>query len=166
LTAPSSSATPPVLLVAYGTGPMSDAQLHLACRSANDIGGVVRVLHVIERSRHIPLSTPLAPQEQVRLDALLDRAEHIVHQYAVPYHLEGHQAPSVGAAIVEAAMEHHPLAIFIGLRDRPRPGITLLLSATVRHILRHAPCPVQIGYLPASLPDDVARDLSYPMSDQ
>jgi len=41
----------PVLLVAYGTGPMSDAQLHLACRSANDIGGVVHVLHAVGISR-------------------------------------------------------------------------------------------------------------------
>jgi len=151
---------PPVLLVAYGTGPMSDAQLHLACRSATDIGGTVLVLHVIERSRHIPLSAPLAPHEQAQVDAVLDRAERIAHRYAVPCHLEAHQAGAVGPAIIEAAVEYRAQTIFIGLRDRARPGAALLLSATVRHILQHAPCPVQIGYLPARLPDEGARDLT------
>jgi nucleotide-binding universal stress UspA family protein len=148
----------PVLLVAYGTGPMSDAQLHLACRSANDIGGIVHVLHVVERSRHVPLTVPLSAEEQQRADALLDRAEHIVAHYGVPCRMETHQSRSVGEAIIGAAREHDAHAIFIGLRDRHRAGTSILLSGTVRHVLQNAPCPVQIGYLPAELPDDFAHE--------
>ena len=154
-----------MLLVAYGSGPMSDAQLHLACRSANDIGGVVRVLHVVERSRHIPLSAPISPDEQARVDALLDRAERIVQRYGAACQLEAHQARSVGAAIVDDAVEHDAQAIFIGLRDRDRPAASLLISGTVRHVLQHAPCPVHIGYLPASLPDTFARDAGAGLGD-
>lgn len=148
----------PVLLVAYGAGPMSDAQLHLACRAANDIGAVVRVLHVIERSRHVPLSAPLSADEQTQINALLDHAERIVTRYDVPCHIEAHQARSVGEAITSSAQEHQAQAIFIGLRDRNRRGTSILLSGTLRHVLQNAPCPVQIGYLPAGLPDDIARD--------
>lgn len=148
----------PVLLVAYGSGPMSDAQLHLACRSANDIGGVVHVLHVVERSRHVPLTVPLSSEEQKRADALLDHAEHIVAHYDVPCHFETHQARSVGEAITSAAREHNAHTIFLGLRDRNRAGTSILISGTVRHVLQNAPCPVQIGYLPAGLPDDFARE--------
>jgi nucleotide-binding universal stress UspA family protein len=148
----------PVFLVAYGTGPMSDAQLHLACRTANDVGGVVRVLHVVVRTRHRPLSTPLIPEEQAAAEALLDRAERIAHPYGVACDLEIVRAPTVGDAIVSDAKETQARAIFIGLRDRNRPGARLLLSATVRRVLQSAPCPVYIGYLPASLPVDAARD--------
>lgn len=145
-----------MLLVAYGTGPMSDAQLHLACRSANDSGATVRVIHIVERSRHVPLSTPLSREEEARAHELLDHAEEIIHRYGVASALEIVRAPSVGEAIVANAVEHRARAIFIGLRDRHRPGTARFLSATLRHVLHHAPCPVQIGYLPASLPDDFA----------
>ena len=150
----------PVLLVAYGTGPMSDAQLHLACRSANDIGGVVRVLHVVLRTRHVPLDAPLTPHERARAEAVLDRAERIVGRYGVPCHLDVVQARSVGDAIVDEAREHGARAIFIGLRDRDRPHGRFLLSGTVRRVLRNAPCPVQIGYLPTTLPDAAGREVA------
>jgi hypothetical protein len=48
--------------------------------------------------------------------------------------------------------------IFVGLRDRRRRGTHLLLSATLRHVLHNALCPVQIGYLPAGLSDYPARE--------
>ncbi len=148
----------PVFLVAYGAGPMSDAQLHLACRSANDVGGIVRVLHVAVRTRHVPLAAPLLPHEQPQVEALLDRAERIAQRYGVPCYLEVVQARSVGDAVVSDARQHKARAIFIGLRDQDRPAARILLSATVRQVLKNAPCPVHIGYLPAALPDDYARD--------
>jgi len=157
---------PPVFLVAYGAGPMSDAQLHLACRSANDVGGIVRALHVVVRTRHLPLDTPLLPHERPQAEALLDRAERIARRYNVPCYLEVVQARSVGNAIVSEAREHQARAIFIGLRDQDRAAGRILLSATVRQVLKNAPCPVQIGYLPAALPDDFARDLDLAALDQ
>jgi nucleotide-binding universal stress UspA family protein len=156
----------PVFLVAYGTGPMSDAQLHLACRAANDIGAVVRVLHVVVPTRHRPLSAPLSAEERAAAEALLDRAEGIAHPYGVPCELEIVQAPAVGDAIVSDAQEHQAQAIFIGLRDRNRPGARLFLSATVRRVLQGAPCPVQIGYLPAHFPDETAREATPVPSDR
>ncbi len=122
----------PMLLVAYGTGPMSDAQLHLACRSANDIGGGVHVLHMIERSRHIPLTMPLTPDEEARVHRVLDRAEHIATPHGVPCHLDAVRATAVGPAIIAAAHEHQARVIFLGLRDRDRSAASLLLSGTVR----------------------------------
>jgi len=148
----------PVLLVAYGAGPMSDAQLRLACRSANDIDGVVRVLHVVVRTRHVPLDAPLAPDDRARAEAVLDRAERIVGRYGVPCHLDVVQARSVGDAIVSEARDHGAHTIFIGLRDRDRPRARVLVSGTVRQVLRNASCPVQIGYLPAALPDEAGRE--------
>jgi nucleotide-binding universal stress UspA family protein len=148
----------PAFLVAYGTGPMSDAQLHMACRAANDVGAMVRVLHVVVRTRHLPLSVPLSAGDLAAAEALLDRAEQIAQTYGVTCEMEIVQAPEVGDAIVSDACEHQVRAIFIGLRDRDRPGVRLFLSATVRRVLRNAPCPVYIGYLPANLPDEAARD--------
>ena len=69
--------TVPVVFVAYNGSPMSETQVHLACRSANDTGSLVRVLHVVERSRHVPLDVPLSPDEHAHIDALLDRVERI-----------------------------------------------------------------------------------------
>ena len=148
----------PTLLVAYDGSPMSEAQLHLACRSADNIGAAVRVLHVIELSRHIPLDVPLPADSQARVDAILDRAERIVGRYGVRAQLAVDRARSVGEAVVTDAREVGARAIFIGLRDRNRPGAALMLSATLRHVLQHAPCPVQIGYLPAGLPEELAAD--------
>ena len=147
----------PVLLVAYDGSPMSEAQLHLACRAANDIGGLVRVLHVAELPRHLPLDVPLPASEQERIDALLDRAEQIAARYNVPCDIAVDRARSVGEAIVANAEECKARTIFIGLRHRNRPGTSLLFSATLRHVLQHAPCLVQIGYLPEhlALPDEL-----------
>jgi nucleotide-binding universal stress UspA family protein len=147
----------PVLLVAYDGSPMSEAQLHLACRAANDIGGLVRVLHVAELPRHLPLDVPLPASEQERVDALLDRAEQIAARYNVPCDIAVDRARSVGEAIVANAEECKARVIFIGLRHRNRPGTSLLLSGTLRHVLQHAPCLVQIGYLPEhlALPDEL-----------
>lgn len=145
-----------VFLVAYDGSPMSEAQLHLACRSANDIGGTVRVLYVVELSRHLPLTAPLDPEAQQRVDATLDRAERIFAQYDIAGSIEVDRARSVGEAIIADAQESNARIIFIGLRDRNRPGTSLMLSGTLRHVLQNAPCPVQIGYLPAGLPEHLA----------
>ena len=138
----------PVLLVAYDGSAMSETQLHLACRSANDIGGVVRVLYVVELSNLLPLDAPLPAPEQARVDAILDRAEGIATQYGVSCRLEIDRARSVGEAIIAEAQECRPISIFMGLRDRNRRGATVMLSGTVRHVLQNAPCLVQLGYLP------------------
>jgi len=148
----------PVLLVAYDGSPMSEAQLHLASRSANDLGAVVRVLHVVVRSRHLPLDLPLSRDEEQQANALFDRAERIVTRYGVPAVLEVDRARSVGEAIIGDAAESGARTIFIGLRDSNRPGTSLLISGTLRHVLQNATCPVQIGYLPAGLPEYLALD--------
>lgn len=146
----------PVLLVAYDGSAMSEAQLHLASRSANDIGGQVRVLYVVFRSRHIPLDIPLSDDEEAQANRLFDRAERIVTRYGVPCIMEVDQARSVGEAIVADAEESGARMIFMGLRDSNRMGTSLLISGTLRHVLQNAPCPVQIGYLPAGLPEELA----------
>jgi nucleotide-binding universal stress UspA family protein len=148
----------PIFLVAYDGSPMSEVQLHLACRSANDVGATVRVLYVVELSRHLPLTAPLSPTQQERVDATLDRAERILARYGVQGLIEVTRARSVGEAIVADAEESNARTIFIGLRDRNRPGTSLMLSGTLRHVLQNAPCPVQIGYLPAGLPEQFALE--------
>ena len=77
--------------------------------------------------------------------------------------MEIDRAREVGEAIVADAAENGARAIFIGLRDNNRLGTSLLISGTLRHVLQNAPCPVNIGYLPAGLPerralDDMARE--------
>jgi nucleotide-binding universal stress UspA family protein len=143
-------------VVAYDGAPMSEAQLHTACRSANDINGIVRVLHVVELPWQIPLSAALSPEDQARVTELFDRARRIAARYGVPYEPVLATSHSVGEAIVAEAEEGQARAIFVGLRDRRRPGTSLFLSRTLRHVLQRAPCPVQIGYLPAGLPDSMA----------
>jgi nucleotide-binding universal stress UspA family protein len=137
---------------------MSEAQLQLACCSANDIGGVVRVLHVVERSRLLPLDAPLSPEEHQQVDALLAHAEQVATCYGVRHEMSVVCARSVGVAIIADAEEHGAQMNFVGLRDRHRRGTHLLLSATLRHVLHNAPCPVQIGYLPAGLSEYPARE--------
>jgi nucleotide-binding universal stress UspA family protein len=136
---------------------MSDAQLHLACQMANDLGGIVRVLHVVVRPRHLPLDAPLLTDEQAQAETLLDRAAQILQHYDVQAHVEAVLARSVADAIIDDARAHRAHTIFIGLRDRQRPHARLLWSATVRQVLRNAPCPVQIGYLPATVSAAEAR---------
>lgn len=146
----------PLLLVAYDGAPMSEAQLHIACRSANDVGGVVRVLHVIELPWQIPLSAAISPEDQARVTDIFERAARIVARYGAHYEPVLSTSHSVGEAVVAEALESDARAIFVGLRDRRRPGTSLFLSRTLRHILQRAPCPVQIGYLPAGLPEHMA----------
>ena len=72
----------PVLLVAYDGNPMSEAQLHLACRAANDIGGLVRVLYVAELPRHLPLDVPLPASEQQRVVAAISEKRIEARRYS------------------------------------------------------------------------------------
>jgi nucleotide-binding universal stress UspA family protein len=143
----------PVLLVAYDGGAMSETQLHLACRSANDIHGNVRVLHVIERPQQLPLDAPPTADENAELDRLQDRAERIAKRYGVRCTFIVEYARSVAETVVAEAVESKARVVFVGLRERRRPGISLMLSGTIRHILQHAPCAVQMCYLPAGLPE-------------
>ncbi len=153
------AARPPVLLVAYDGSPMSEVQLHLASRSANDIGALVRVLYVVVRSRHLPLDVPLSHEEEATANALFDRAERIVTRYGVSCLMEVDRARSVGEAIVADAADSGARVIFMGLRDSNRLGASLFISGTLRHVLQNASCPVQIGYLPAGLPEQSVLDL-------
>jgi nucleotide-binding universal stress UspA family protein len=156
----SADARGPVLLVAYDGGAMSETQLHLACRSANDIDGNVRVLHVIERPQQLPLDAPATADEEANLDRLQDRAERIARRYGVRCVFIVEYARSVAETVVAEAVESHAQVVFVGLRERRRPRISLMLSSTIRHILQHAPCPVQMCYLPAGLPEFFALDES------
>jgi len=153
------AARTPVLLVAYDGSPMSEVQLHLASRSANDIGALVRVLYVVVRSRHLPLDVPLSHEEEAAANALFDRAERIVTRYGVSCLMEVDRARSVGEAIVADAADSGARVIFMGLRDSNRLGTSLFISGTLRHVLQNASCPVQIGYLPAGLPEQGVLDL-------
>jgi nucleotide-binding universal stress UspA family protein len=119
---------------------------------------MVRVLYVVELSRHLPLTAPLPADQKEQVEATLDRAERIIARYGVQGAIEVDRARSVGEAIVADALESNARTIFIGLRDRNRPGTSLMLSGTLRHVLQNAPCPVQIGYLPAGLPEHLALD--------
>jgi nucleotide-binding universal stress UspA family protein len=135
---------------------MSEVQLHMACRSADNIDAIVRVLHVIALPWQVPLSAALSAEDQTQTAALFNRAERIVARYKVAYEPVLSTAHDVGEAVIAEAQESKARAIYIGLRDRRRPGTSLFLSRTLRYILQHAPCPVQIGYLPAGLPDAMA----------
>lgn len=150
------SASMPALVVAYDGAPMSESQLHLACRSANDLGARVRVVHVVERPMQVPLQVPSSADEIAEAERLQERVARIATRYGVRSEFAIVYARSVGAAIIAEAQETNAQAIFVGLRERRRPGTSLLLSGTVRHVLQHAPCPVQIGYLPADLPEQFA----------
>ena len=146
----------PTLVVAYDGAPMSETQLHLACRSANDLGARVRVVHVVERPAQVPLQAPSSADELAEAERLEQRVARIATRYGVQSEFAVVYARSVGTAIIAEAQETNAQAIFVGLRERRRPGTSLLLSGTVRHVLQHARCPVQIGYLPADLPAEFA----------
>src|SRR5262249_43712161 len=127
-----------LLLVAYDGSPMSEAQLHLACRAANEAASAVRVLHVVERPWQIPVGQ-LLPHEQASVDELRRRASAVAARYNVPWELVVEHAHDAGEAIVAEAIETRAQQIFVGLQDRRRPGTSLLLSRTLRHVLRYAP---------------------------
>ena len=118
-------------------------QLHLACRAANDINArVSRLVHVIAYPLHIPLEQPLPKEEEDGVSVLLrNRAEAIAKRYDIACDIVVSRARSVSAVVIAEARESGAEAIFVGLRERRRPGTTLLLSRTLRHILQQAPCP-------------------------
>jgi nucleotide-binding universal stress UspA family protein len=149
---PKSKAEPaPVMLVAYDGGAMGESQLHMACRSALDLQGRIVVLHVVVRPQQVPLDQPLTAEEQAQLDRLQARVEAIADRHGVQCEFTVVESRSVGTAIIAEASERPAHMIFLGLRERRRPGTTLLLSGTVRYVLRHTPCQIQIGYVPAAV---------------
>ncbi len=147
-------AAPSTYLVAYEGSPMSEHMVHLACRIGNDTEATVLVLHAIVVPPQLPMTAALFEEDQ-RAEVVLSRAEAIASRYGVPGRFVVEHTRSVAEAIVETAREVDARIIFLGLRDRKRTINTLLLSSTVRYVLQHAPCQVQIGYLPAALADTV-----------
>ena len=102
--------------------------------SANDINGNVRVLHVIERPQQLPLEAPPTADEDAKLDRLQDRAERIAERYKVHCVFVVEYARSVAETVVAEAVESKARVLFVGLRERRRPGVALLLSGTIRHM--------------------------------
>src|SRR5215831_13743522 len=108
---------------------------------------LLRIVHVLT----VPLTAPLdvcLPQAEQASARILRRAQAIAGKAGMAVETAILRGRSVGEALVEDARRTGASAIAVRLRSRETVGAHVLLSLTMRRLLRGAPCPVIIVHLP------------------
>ncbi|MBI4300139.1 MAG: universal stress protein [Chloroflexi bacterium] len=128
------------ILVPTKGGKASDDAVTLACTLARSRKSKIRIIHVIEVERTLPLDAELEPELR-RGEEVLSRAERIGRENNCPVETELLQAREVGPAIVDEASERGVDLIIMGIDYKRRFG-EFELGKTVPYVLKHAPCQV------------------------
>ncbi|MDQ3044663.1 MAG: universal stress protein [Chloroflexota bacterium] len=104
----------------------------------------ITLVHVVEVAQSMPLDVEL-PNELLRGEEALRRAEHLakhgLHHKFVRVQTELLQARSIGAAIVDEAIDRGADAIALAAINRRVYGRTTL-GESVDYVLKNAPCEV------------------------
>lgn len=121
--------------------------LWASCAMFNSERLVLRIVHVLTLPMTVPLdvSVPQAEQASARI---LCRAQAIARTAGMAAETAILRGRSVAEAIVDDARRTGASAIAVRLRGRETVGAHVLLSLTMRRLLRDAPCPVIIVHLP------------------
>jgi nucleotide-binding universal stress UspA family protein len=107
----------------------------------------LRIIHVETVPMTAPLDVPLpqAAQESARI---LRHAQVVAGMAGMAAETAILRGRSVAEALVDDARRSRASAIVVRLRSRETVGAHVLLSLTVRRLLKNAPCPVIIVHLP------------------
>ncbi len=106
----------------------------------------IEIIYVIEVPRALPLDADL-PDEVLRGEQALTHAETITHGLNVLVETEILQARTVGAAIVDEAVERGANTIIMAAQYRRRLG-EFNMGLTLPYVLKNAPCRVLITRAP------------------
>jgi APA family basic amino acid/polyamine antiporter len=132
--------------------------MDVACRLAAERRSRIAIVAPLE----VPLGLPIGeriPEEENRLDDLLDEAEQVAESYGVRALSRLLRTRSTSGAIVAEARRHHP-EIIVMPTTRPsfrRQSKRMPLDAMTELVLRRAPCRVLLAVEPGE-----AREPLYP----
>jgi nucleotide-binding universal stress UspA family protein len=132
---------------------IDDEAVQLACTLA--VGreqrgkphGTIEIIYVIEVPRALPLDADL-PDEVLKGEAALNHAESLTRGLNVVVETEILQARTVGAAIVDEAVERGAGTIIMAAQYRRRQG-EFNMGLTLPYVLKNAPCRVLITRAPS-----------------
>ncbi len=110
----------------------------------------VAVVHVVEVGLHLPVDADL-PQEIVAGEAVLLAAERIARDRGLKADYDLLQARSVGAAIVDEAVQRHADLVILGAAVRDKYG-EQTIGTVVPYVLLHARCEVWVCRAPLVAP--------------
>jgi basic amino acid/polyamine antiporter, APA family len=127
-------------------GPIGDEVLATAIRLAEEAGSSITALHVVR----VPLDQPLEARlhdEEERATTSLAEAKALAAEHGVTVDDVLVRSRSIGAAIVETAVERGADLILLGSSPRWRRQ-SRFFSPTVDYVLRKAPCEVMVVAYP------------------
>jgi nucleotide-binding universal stress UspA family protein len=107
----------------------------------------IEIIYVIEVPRALPLDADL-PDEVARGEQALAHAEALTHGLNIMVETEILQARTVGAAIVDEAVERGAETIIMAAQYRRRLG-EFNMGLTLPYVLKNAPCRVLITRAPS-----------------
>jgi nucleotide-binding universal stress UspA family protein len=138
-------------LVLFGTQGRPDDEL--AIRTVCRFSGMFDPRNVLLRIVHIltvPMSAPLdvcLPDAEEASTRILRRADAVARAVGVAVRTATLRGRTVAEALVDDACRTRANAIVVRLRNRETIGAHVLLSLTVRALLRDAPYPVLLLHL-------------------
>lgn len=142
------------LVVAINGGAVDPIILDLAATISKRDRMQIAVVYVVEVSQQLPVDADL-PAELERGERVLIAAERTARERGLRATYDVLQARSVGAAIVDEAVQRGADLIVLGAELREKYGEPTY-GSTVPYVLKHAMCEVWICRVPLAAPP-VAR---------
>jgi len=133
-----------ILVPTTGTA-HSQRGVEFACRLAQEQGGEILLLYVIEVPRSLQLDMPLRQADE-EARAALETASQVVAMHNLPVRAVVRRAREAGAGIIEAAKEHR--ADLIVLSIGPRKGAARGWGRTAEALLTRSPVEVIFNKMP------------------
>jgi nucleotide-binding universal stress UspA family protein len=130
------------ILVTVNGGSQDGELVDFACYQAKRARGKLYAVYVIEVKRELPLEVDL-PAEVEKGEEILQKAEEVARHWKQEMETEVLQARDAGTAIVEEAERRDVDLVIVGLRYRKKFD-QFYVGSTVSHVLKNAPCRVDV----------------------
>ena len=130
------------LLVPVKLGPIGVEVFATALRLAEELGASITAVHVVPVPLDEPLDAPLYDREEHAASSLAE-AKLLAAEHGVEVDAEVVRARTIGAAVIEQALERGADLIVMGSSPRWRRQ-SRLFGPTVDYVLRKAPCEVMV----------------------
>lgn len=138
------------LVLAVNGGPADPILLDVAATISKRDRTHVAVVYVVEVGQQLPVDADL-PNELERGERILSVAERTARERGLRATYDVLQARSVGAAIVDEAVQRGADLIVLGADIRDKFGEPTF-GSTVPYVMMHAMCEVWVCRLPLSAP--------------
>lgn len=134
------------LVVAVNGGAADPIILDVAATISKRDRTQVAVVYVVEVAQQLPVDADL-PDELARGEAILQRSERTARERGLRATFDVLQARSIGAAIVDEAVQRGADLIILGADVREKYG-EVTYGSTVPYVLMHAMCEVWVCRIP------------------